>query len=127
MSNSNKTKKKFDVNKLYHDDRFILVVAIALAVVFWFIVVISVSPNVYQEVKNVPVKINTESAILKDNGLRVIDGENLLANLTLYGERLHVGNLSAEDFTIEAELDNVTGAGKYVLTLQAYKKHHIPT
>lgn len=116
-----KTNKKFDVNKLYHDDRFVLIVSVALAVLLWFIVVISVSPEVYQEVNNIPIEIDTESAILKDNGLRIIDVENLTANLTLYGERLHVGNLNSDDFRVVALLDNVTGSGKYVLQLEGYK------
>ena len=122
MAKSSK-KQKFNLHKLFSDNRFLLVISVIIAVVFWAAVCISFSPETEVVVEDVPVKIEMENSVPDQYGLRMFGDTAYTVDITVSGSRYVVGGklLSASDFNVTASTALVTSAGTHALQLKVSK------
>lgn len=112
--------KKPNLNKLFYNNRFLLVFSVVLAVVVWLAVVIQFSPETERVIKDVPVNIEL-SAAMKDFGLKSFGEVNYTVDVTVSGKRYIVSPaaLTADAIVVKANTNYVDSAGKYTLQLAA--------
>ena len=115
--------KKFNLHALFSDNRFLLVISLIIAVVFWAAVCISFSPETEVVVENVPIKIDTENSVPEQYGLRMFGDNSYTVDITVSGSRYVVGGklLSADDFKVTASTALVTSAGTHSLQVKVTK------
>lgn len=118
-----KNNKKFNLHALFSDNRFLLVISLIIAIVFWAAVCISFSPETEVVVENVPIKIDTENSVPEQYGLRMFGDNSYTVDITVSGSRYVVGGklLSADDFKVTASTALVTSAGTHSLQVKVTK------
>lgn len=108
--------------KLLYNDNFMKIISLALAVLFWFIVVINVSPDYRRTVLGVPININENTSMLTSFGLHVVDNSDDRVSVEVAGPRNVIGKLGTGDFNITPNLGDVSKSGKYNIELTASLK-----
>ncbi len=116
--------KSLTFQKLLADNRFVLVISILLAIIFWATVCISWSPETQIVIENVPVKIETQNSVPSQYGLRMFGEREHTVDITISGSKYIVGgrSITAEDFEVTASTSLVTSAGTHSLPLKVSKK-----
>lgn len=112
---------KIDVSlrKLINNNRFTKILSIVLAVIIWFAVSMSYKSETTQKIRKVPVKVDVENTATGMLGLSVLDGDDVTVDITVEGKSYIIGALSADDFTVTAQVSGVTGPGQYPLNVVA--------
>lgn len=113
-------KSKFSLNRLLHNDRFILVVALIGAIVVWALVSFGPSNVVPRDV-SAQVTVDLTNTMAGYNDLRVIGEDTFSVSVRVEGPRSVVFNLTGSDIQIRPDFSNVQGPGEAVLRLTAYK------
>lgn len=108
--------------KLLYNDNLMKIISLALAILFWFIVVINVSPDYKRTVLGVPVDINENTSMLTSLGLHVIDNSAERVSVEVAGPRNLIGKLGTGDFSITPNLSDVSKSGTYNIELSATLK-----
>ena len=98
------------------------VLSVLIAVAAWLAIDEALKPDTTSEIENVPVTIDTTSGVLKNLGLNPIEGADTTVEVVVRGERYVVAGLTSKDVEVVASLSNVTGAGRYDLSLTARNK-----
>ncbi len=113
MKNSN------SFNKLFQNDRFLLLFSFFLAICVWVAVVVLASPQTTRVFKKVDVTI--DQSLVSQFGLMVFGEADFSADVTVKGKKYQISNanLTAEDIVIEAIPTGVNSAGYYNLQLRA--------
>lgn len=91
----------------------LLSVAIALAV--WFYVVTVVSPNSDKNFQNIPVVTQGE-ALLQERGLMITDTDITTTSLHLEGSRIDLNKLSSSNIVVTMDVSKIYEAGVHDLT-----------
>ena len=113
-------KSKFSLNRLLHNDRFILIIALIGAVAVWALVSFGPSNIVPREV-SAQITVDLANTMAGYNDLRVIGEDTFSVSVRVEGPRSVVFNLTGDDIQIRPDLSNVQGSGEAVLHLTAYK------
>jgi YbbR domain-containing protein len=113
-------KQRF--TRILYNDNFVKIFSIVAAVLFWFIVVINVSPDYKGTIFNVKVNINENASALTTLGLHAVDESSETVNISVSGPRNVIGHLSASDFTVTPSIGMISKAGSYKLELNAALK-----
>lgn len=113
-------KRKFSLNSLLHNDRFIIAFSLVAAIAVWALV--SFGPgNITTRELSVPVSVDLTNTMAGYNDLRVIGENTFTVNVEVEGTRSVVFNLNAEDISVKPALSEIQGAGKTKLSLTASK------
>lgn len=91
----------------------LLSIAIALAV--WFYVVTVVSPNSDKNFHNIPVVTQGE-ALLQERGLMITDTDITTTSLHLEGSRIDLNKLSSSNIVVTMDVSRIYEAGTHDLT-----------
>ncbi len=115
--------KKYSLHNLLKDNRFVLVLSVFLAVIFWATVCISLSPETQVVIENVPVKIEMENSVPSQYGLRMFGENTYTVDITVSGSKYIVGgrSVSADDFNVTASTSLVTSSGTHSLPVKVSK------
>ena len=113
--------KKLDFQRLMDDSRFMKVLSVGVAILFWFVVAFTISPTITTTVSDVPITISGSNETLSSVGLDVVDGQNRTVRVKVEGRREVVGSLKPSDIVVYPVLTSVTEAGKYTCSLRAVK------
>lgn len=110
--------KKFSWNKisfqqLFDNDIFVRVFAVIVAIVAWFAVSISQTPERNRTIVNVPVSINYEGSIPQTLGLQRIGDTEFTVTVYVTGKNSKVQKLTEDDFIATVSLNNVNQAKEY--------------
>ncbi|MBC8569820.1 CdaR family protein [Zongyangia hominis] len=114
--------KKFSLGRLFDNIKFVWVFAFVVAIVTWFVVAFTVSPEKNGKITQVPVNIDIQSTSIGKLGLDVVSGSDNTVDVWVTGKRYVVGSLTADDIVATASLAGVTGPGSYDLKIQVAKK-----
>ncbi|MBE6778377.1 MAG: hypothetical protein E7541_03225 [Ruminococcaceae bacterium] len=112
-------KKRISLSRLMHNDKLMMVVSLILAILVWALVVYGPSNHQEQVITGVPVSVTLNDYARQTLNLRITEGNNATATVTVYGLRSVVGRLSAADITVTADTGNVIKEGTYTLQLKA--------
>lgn len=88
-----------------------------LAIVIWFILVLTAFPETTVIIKNVPIDFSLDGSYADVAGLSVMSHEEATVNVQLSGLRYVIGDYSAEDIKVSLNLDAVRASGSYELAL----------
>ncbi|MBQ4338180.1 MAG: hypothetical protein IJC37_02025 [Clostridia bacterium] len=115
-----KNKKKFSLNSLFYNNRFLMFFSIFAAVIVWLAVVLEFSPEDERVIEKVPVTIE-QTQVMSDFGLQAFGETEYTVDVTVYGKRYIVSPVSLEtdDIVVKANTKYVDSAGQYTLTLVA--------
>lgn len=119
--------KRFNLGRLFYNNKIVMIFSIILAFVFWIILSTSASESTTKLISDIPINVSlSESA--KDSGLMVFGMEDIKAEVSVSGNRLILGQLSKNDVQITAQqsANMINSTGKYTLELSA-KKNSILT
>ena len=114
--------KKISFQELFDNDVFVRVFAIVGAIVAWFAVSISQTPQRNKTIPNVPVTINYEGSIPQSLGLQRIGDTEFTVTVYVTGKNAKVQKLTADDFIATVSLNNVNQAKDYTLPIEVTKK-----
>ena len=112
-------KPKFTLNRLLHNDKLMMIVSLVLAVIIWALVVYGPGNAQDQVITGVPVSITLNDYASQTLNLRITEGANATATVTVHGQRAVVSRLSSADIQVTADTGNVIKEGTYPLRLRA--------
>lgn len=112
-------KNKNAINRLLHNNLFVLLLSLFIAVVIWLLVVINVSPQTTRVIKD--VKVTIDQTVPSQFGLELFGESEFYVDVTVTGKKYQISaaNLSADDIVVAAVTNNVDSAGFRTLQLKA--------
>ena len=111
------TRNKFNIGKLFYNDKFVIVFSVFLAVIMWGFAVSTGQETSYLTIDDIPVS----PPELSDD-LRVFGADNVTASVRVSGNALVIQSMSANDIFITASnTDELTEIGKKTMKLTAKK------
>lgn len=114
--------KKFNTNKLFNSNSFLMVFSAILAIVIWLVVAVEFSPEVTVTVRQVPVSIDY-STISKSLGLEPFGETQFTVDVTVKGKKVTVeSDEMYNDLKVTASTNYVNSVGSYNLHLTAESK-----
>ena len=118
---ANKTKISF--KNLFNNKKFSIVFSIVAAVVIWFSVTVTESPDSENTIGGLPVSVPIENTVVSQMGMDIVSNTSEYnVSVTVKGPAYVVSSLRAEDILVTASTVNVTTAGTYTLDLKATKQ-----
>lgn len=111
------------IHNLFYNNKYLAIFSFILAVVFWVIVVMEFSPETTYEIKDVPVAIKVENSTAEKLDLHPFTDKEFKVDVTIKGKRyaINKNELSADDVTVNANLNYVDSVGLHSLQLVATK------
>lgn len=116
---------KKTIGKLTGSKPAMIVLSVAMAILIWFIVSVTLYPSVPVTIYNVPLVVETDGTQAGANGLSMISCDVQTVNVQLEGSRSKVGILTAENLTAYATMDNVTSPGEYPLEITVKSSENV--
>lgn len=124
MSRNNDSKKKFSVNMLFNNDRFLLILSFVISFFIWTAVSASSGETVNYPVTSVPVTMelsedaeNDGLSVVSINGVSVDDFKT---TVKVKGNSVTVGSLTSSDIQVYgSNLGTIATSGSYNVTLLA--------
>ena len=115
--------KKFNIQKLFFNNKFAFVFSVLVAFFVWASVVINLSPNDNRVIENVKVTVQNNTAEEMELKLFGFDVDTTV-DVTVSGKRYAISStaLTADDITVVAKGDYVDSAGTYTLNVTATPK-----
>lgn len=116
--------KKISIDKLFYNDKFVILFSLLLSLTIWLTVAIGFSPLEERVVKDVPVKIESSQSVQAFD-LKIFGTDSFFVDVTVRGKRYLVSQraLTADDIVVVAGTNFVDSAGKYSLKLEIKKKN----
>jgi hypothetical protein len=116
----NKVKKTNNTSfaKLIADNRFLMVLSIAIAFALWLWVAIEKSPEIEVVISGIPVNVDYEKIYDQYNQLEPFGDQTFTINVTVKGKKYIVEALDKDDIIALADTTDISGAG--TSTLQVY-------
>lgn len=90
-----------------------VLLSVAMAFGLWYYVITVISPNTTDTFYDIPVVLVGETA-LEERGLMVTAVDNTTVDLTLTGNRSDLNQLTRDNITIKANLNNIYDPGKNI-------------
>lgn len=118
--------KKFNISKLFNNDKFLKLFSIISAIIVWFIISLVINPEISTSIKDIPLTINMQGTAAGALGLDVVSGQDQKVSAFVEGKRYIVGNLKPDDFVATVNLVSVTQPGEYELDVSITKKEDTP-
>ncbi len=114
---------KLNLNKLLENNRFLLILSLLIATISWFVLSVTVYPEVTTHIMDVPIEINLENTAAAEQGLSVVAGANQTTNVRISGKRQEIGLITKDDIRAVAYVADVTKAGEYELEVRFSKNN----
>lgn len=122
MMSKNKTnseKKSISFSSLMSDNKFVFVISLIIAVICWTLVSMSQTTEIEKTFKDVPVNINVDESIAKNNGLEIFGNQTFAVDVTVKGFSYVLNDpaFTNDNISVTASCSSVTAAGTYDLPL----------
>lgn len=112
---------KISKNLLYNDN-LMKIFSLLIAILFWFIVVINVSPDYKRTLLGVQVNFTQNNSVLTSVGLHIVDKSATRVSIEVSGPRNIIGRLDSDDIVVTPVISDITKKGKYNVELNAALK-----
>lgn len=112
--------KKFSLNKLFQNNKFLIVLALTISVITWIYMSLGTTNDTSVTISNIPIQIELPDQ-LDNNGLQIFTDANQTASVTVTGSRAVLGSIGTKDITVTAATNGIDSAGNYQLSLSAVK------
>ena len=116
-----KTMPKLNVSSWFNNKKFVTILSVVLAFVFWFVITIVENPESERVINGVSVYLDTAGTIVEEQGLSMISDVTAIENVSvkISGRTSLVNAIKAEDLLVKPIFDGVNASGKYTLKLEA--------
>lgn len=115
--------KKFKFLKAPKSDIFLRIYAVIFAILFWFIISITLYPTITKTISNISISpINTEGTTAHDYNLSAVHLSEKKISATIFGKRYDIGDISADDLEAVVDISNVVKPGEYNLDIKVVSK-----
>ena len=112
-------KRKLRFLKVLKKDFALRVLAVALAIIIWFALSITLFPTVYMTIDEVPVTVAIEGTSAESQGLELIDfNEETKVEVSISGMRYEIGSFTAKDLHATVDTSGINEAGTYSLPVK---------
>ncbi len=111
------SKLKSLMNRLSNSKPATIILSVAVALLIWFTISVTVYPTTPVTFYNVPLVVETEGTAAELYGLSVVSSSVETVNVQIEGSRSKIGSLSEEDLIASVSLDHVNAAGEYPLEI----------
>lgn len=112
--------KRFSLNNLLQNNKFLLVIALLISVSIWVYMSIGSSNDTTITISNIPIQIELSDEA-NENGLMIFTGGDQTASVSVTGNRAVLGSISEKDVTITAATNGIDSSGNYQLSVSATK------
>ncbi len=111
-------KSGFKINKLFFDNRFLMVFSVITAIIIWAISVVYLTPETDKTIENVPVKIET-TGLSASNNLKAYYDADYRVNVVIRGQRHIVDSVDEirDDLVVYANTSFISVPGTHNLKL----------
>ena len=117
----NKRERRFSLSAPFRNNKFLLVISVLFAIAIWISMSLSDTNESVLTVTNIPIQINLSDEAV-DDGLEIFSGADQTASVTVTGNRVSLGSISAEDIIVSAQTaGTITTPNTYTLSLSARK------
>lgn len=113
-------KKKFSLNKLFQNNKFLIVLALVISSITWVYISMGTTNDTSVTISNIPIQIELPDQLV-NNGLQVFSDTEQTATVTVTGSRAVLGSISTKDITVTAATNGIDSAGTYQISLSAVK------
>jgi YbbR domain-containing protein len=103
--------------KLLEQDIVIILISILSAVIIWFVISITVYPEIEIMVYNVPVEVELAGTVAEANNIKVASLSATTVSVEIKGDRGNVGSIKAEDLTAVLSGETVLSAKEYEINV----------
>ncbi len=112
-------KRKFSLSKLLNNNNFLIIISVVISLIIWINVSLSDNNLSTRTISNIPIQISLSDEAV-DNGLRIFSNDDATASVTVSGNRVTIGNLSADDILVSApSASTILTPGTYPLSITA--------
>lgn len=109
------------LTRILFNNKIMVVLSLVISFCIWVTMCISTGEEITKRIANIPIKVELSQDAV-NNGLKNYTDGTLKAEVTVKGNRLTIGSLTAEDIEIVASQANtITAPGTYTLELSAKK------
>ncbi len=104
------------------NDFILRIYAVVLAVLIWFIMSITLFPEMYKTIENVPVSISISGTDAERNGFSPINFSGTTVDVQIKGKRYEIGNYKKDDLHAEVIVTGITKSGEFDLNIRVVPK-----
>lgn len=124
MKKNNDASKKsgFSFSTLIRNNRFLMIVSVAISFLLWMWVAIEKSPEISTVISGVPVQINLENSIPEQLGLQIFGKSEFSVDVTVKGKKYILASLDSDDIEVVANTNYVDSSGSKTLQLKITPK-----
>ena len=114
-------KNKFQISKLFRNDKFLIIFAFVCSCVLWFIFSQNSSEDTITTITDVPITVRLSQDATED-GMRVFSKSTDKASVSISGNKITVGSIKPEDILVTAtQTGTISSMNSYALELKAEK------
>ncbi len=113
-------KKKFSLNTLMMNNKFLLVSSLIISLVIWIYMSMGTTGDTTLSLSNIPIQIELSDEA-RNSGLQIFSGAEQTASVTVTGSRATLGTISDSDVTVTAAANTINSSGSYSLPVSATK------
>ncbi|MBQ2968142.1 MAG: hypothetical protein IJE10_08510 [Clostridia bacterium] len=106
------------LNKIFRNDKFILVISVLAAIGLWMAVVSEQNPMTDSLFRGIKINRNHTETMMQDE-LKIISVSAETADVKVNGRLSDISNIILEDVSVSADFSSVTGPGTYTIPLVA--------
>lgn len=111
-------KIKFSFGRIFDNNRFIQILSLLIAIVAWFAVCITDSPDTTKSFENVLVDLSLSGSTPESLNLTIIEAAQSTISIRVKGPRNEIGLLTKDDFQVTPILTSVTEAGAHTVPIE---------
>lgn len=113
MADREKKKKSgFSFRKLIYNDKYLIVISVILAVIFWVITSMNLSPETTKAI-SIPVAVDFSDTAAEQLGLKCFSDETVDVEVTISCKKYLAKDITADDINISLQSNAVTSSGNY--------------
>lgn len=115
-------KKRFSLNNLLQNSKFLLVCSVVISVCIWMYMSYTIGNDTTVTITDIPVQIELPDDAIS-NGLQIFSGADTRASITISGNRATVGSINQSDIVVTGSGTLIDSSGYYTLSLSASKSN----
>lgn len=108
----NKKKNKFSLRKLIYNDKYLIIISIALAVVIWVITSINLSPETTKTI-SVPVSVDFTGSAAQQLGIKCYGEQAFDVDVTVSCKKYLAKDITADKLKVYLQTNVVTSSGSF--------------
>lgn len=116
-------RAKIDLEHLFENKMFLRILSVAIAVIVWIALSLTLYPTIYKTVSNIPLSVDLTGTRAEREGLSVVNYNVNRVSATINGMRYEIGNYSSDDLYATVDASKVDKAGEYVLDVRIQSKN----